>query len=919
MTDHRDDPSSPAGANPSEATETGAAEDLRCLQSALDYRQREHERRRADSHAMQADVQAKLQQAELRLQQTVSQLEANKRSTQAMRVRLEADIQAARARARQAQEALAASQDTSEQLRMTNAELSTALDALQWRLGELEAENAMHRETLLHTEQQRLADHQRLTELDAERASLCGREADLQRQLVDLGTVHEAARAAWETECDTLKACLAEQQRARAEATEALAQAHAAHAHDVRNWQDTAAQHAADLHATRLEAAALTARVRDVEAEILAAHQLRHEAEERLSAAQSGRAETQARLDAERSALEEELRQLRMAHSDALAVWEERAAQHVGHAEALASHAHSLEADLRQREACIDQLWNDLAQREERHLQAMQAVADDARRRQWEWSAARQRVQGELDSARQALADLAASQSVVQEHLEERDRELCEIRQRAEAATAGAQRSEEDRARAEQRAAEVELRCHALTQQLEILQKQSEQTEPRRDAIAGQITELERERSTLSVRVDELTALNGQLERECDRLRRDRGSVEETRRLKADNARLENKIVELDRQRSEAAQRHSAAVAGYMVELNQRSEALQARQMELQKLTEELTLVKQSCEDAMSDLAAQRREQAALERELTKSRATPAPTAIVTPSDPIRPTPIEPQRNTLPPAARPAATKPVRRPSQADPMTGPVTVVHLEESTTLCDAARDVVARMPDARYMNALDATSPDAPGSRVLVVNLLSRTHNPVEAIASFIAANTYHRNVLAYCADGANGFCFGTADFFTHPIDPDACVARLLESLGAIQRLLVVTEHFGVVGALRDILSRMQSSVSAALDLRQVIDLLPMVDPDVILIDLGLARGEGLRLVSRLRSDPKTRDLALAILLATPGGMAEFRQQALRAARDMPMAPTHLAEALMQRLGVPRPGNTLTPARSDTTALA
>lgn len=323
----------------------------------------------------------------------------------------------------------------------------------------------------------------------------------------------------------------------------------------------------------------------------------------------------------------------------------------------------------------------------------------------------------------------------------------------------------------------------------------------------------------------------------------------------------------------------------------------------------------------MSDLAAQRRERDALARELAKSRATPAPAVSAAPSQPIRlATPVEPRPSAAPTAVRPAPARPTRQPSQGDTVTEPVTVIHLEENETLCDAVRDVVARRPDARYLNALEATSVDAPGSRLLAVNLLSRTHNPVEAIASFIAADNYHRNVLAYCAEGANGFSFGTADFFAHPIDPDACVARLLESRGTIQRLLVVSDNFAVVGMLRDVLSRVRSSVSAALDLRQVIDLLPMVEPDVVFIDLGLPRGEGLSLVSRLRSDPKTRDLALAILLAAPGGSAgEFRQHALRAARNLPMAPTHLVEALSQRLGAARAGDRLTLARSGATALA
>jgi CheY-like chemotaxis protein len=248
-----------------------------------------------------------------------------------------------------------------------------------------------------------------------------------------------------------------------------------------------------------------------------------------------------------------------------------------------------------------------------------------------------------------------------------------------------------------------------------------------------------------------------------------------------------------------------------------------------------------------------------------------------------------------------SATKSAKRSAHRDATAGPITVVHLEENKALCDAAREVVARLPDSRYINALDATAPDAPGS-LLVVNLLSRAHDPVEAIASFIAVDTSHRHVLAYCADGTSGFSFGMADFFAQPIDADACVARLLESRGTIQRLLVVTENFSVVVALRNVLSRMQSSVSSAPDLRQVLELMPMINPDLLLIDLGLPRGEGLRLVSQLRADPKTRALPLGILLAASGNAADIRQHAQRAARNLPMTAAHLAEALSQQLGVP-----------------
>ncbi len=1092
----RNDPSSRSVPPPPRALprsmENVAQEDLVSLQSALEGWQHERESLLARSHAVETDAQAKLHHAELRLHHVASQLEATQRSAHAVRVRLEADAQAARTRAEQAQQALGATQAVAEQLRIVNAELSTALDAAQWRLNQLETETTSQGEALGHAEQQRQAEHEHLvglehafaaeqqaasaqhaaqatalaalqartaqleetiSQLHTERAQLAatareaqqqrtneshGRDA-LRRELNELGALrdtHERTRTASADEIAALRSNLAARDHALAEAAEAAAQAHTAHMVELQTWQDTVSQHQADLAAAhdqvdvfaarvqaqeeellaalqqgqrldhelaemraerieveaqqqderdalsgrlrsledglqerdviidrlrgaedelqRLRAAhaeeltawheisaqreadlvasrdalaiqlaeerahtgdahdrttALTARIQDIEAELRAADEQRQEIGQHLAAAHRDRDQIEARSQTERSLFEADLQRLHAAHADALAAVQQRTTQHAGEREALASRIGLLEDELRQRDAGIEQLRDQIAQLEEQKTQARQAASEATRRREDQWRATHQTLQGELVSARRALTDAEAGRHAaeqcgrtLEEQLVRRTAELNEIRTQTEAAIALAQQKTEACVAAEQRATDSELRCSALAEQLDGSQKQATQTQHRLDAMAAQITELENERSPLNLRVDELTALTGQLERECERLRRDRGSSEETRRLKAESARLEAKIVELDRQRGEAVQRHSAAVAGYMIELNQRSEALRARDAELQKTTEELVLVKQSCEDAMGELEVQRREYAALDRQLAELRASPTSS--------VKPPAVEPNRAAtpaqcragaaLPAAAQPSVSKAAKRSAHGNSIAGPVTVVHLEENTTVCEAAREVVSRQPDSGYTNTLDSTVENASGSRLLAVNLLSRAHDPVAAILSFIAADTYHRSVLAYCADGANGFSFGMADFFAQPVDPDACVARLLESVGTIQRLLVVTENFGVVGALRGVLSRMRSSVSAALDLRQVIDLLPMVEPDVVLIDLALPRGEGLRLVSRLRSDPKTRELALGILLTPPGNPAEFRQHALRAARDLPMTAADLAETIGERLG-------------------
>jgi chromosome segregation ATPase/CheY-like chemotaxis protein len=1016
---------SPSTSDPPSTAENVAAEDLGCLRSALDEWQHERERRLTRSKAVEADVNAKLQHAELRLHQAISQLEATKRSAHAVRVRLEADVQAARVRAQQAQEALGATQVVSEQLRITNAELSTALDAAQWRLSELEAESNAHRESLLQMERERHADQQHLTELahtisqqqqaaaalaalqdsvnalhaerehligtlneahdqradedrervalqqrlgelEAARTALCERGTVLQDELAELREAHQQACTAAERELAALRSQLDEQlaaAHAEREEVEArhqserdtlaarlqsleealhdrdariaqlrevddeLQRLRAEHTDELNAWHDAAAQREAELVASRNglareladqqavtrnardDAAAMATRVESLVASLQSIHQEREQLDRQLAAAYADSAQIEERHQGERVLLEQELERTRVAHAEALSVWQTHAAQQRVDHEALARRATLLEGELQERDTLIQQTRAELAEVAGRQTQALATAAQAGRQREEEWRASHRALQAELDTTRRNLAgaegEWAAARQrgdSLSQQLEDRAIELDEIRKQAEAAATLAQQNSDAREVVEQRAIELQNQCNAQEQELQELRKQSALMQQRRDAMAGQIAELENDHSALTLRVDELTALAGQLERECERLRRDRGSSEETRRLKADNARLEAKIVELDRQRTEAVQRHSAAVAGYMVELNQRSEALHAREVELQKLNEELLLVKQSCEDAMSELAAQRHEQGALERRLAELRATPRPTSTPVAVEPSQATAAAPQRpSPAPPSlARASVSKPVKRSVQEDSLTGPITVIHLDENKALCEAAREVVVPLPGSRYLNALDEAARNAPGSRLLAVNLLSRTHDPVEAIVSFIAADTYHQNVLAYCTDGANGFSFGMADFFTQPIDPDACVARLLESRGAIQRLLVVTENFGVVGALRGVLSRMRSSVSAALDLRQVIDLLPMVEPDVILIDLALPRGEGLRLVGRLRTDPKTREVPLGILLAAPGNVAEFRQHVLRAARDLPMTAGHLAETLRQRLG-------------------
>ena len=574
MTDHRDSfppltPPPPASRN-SSSTENVAAEDLVCLQSAIEEWQSEREHLLARSQALETDTHAKLQHAELRAHQVASQLEATKRSAHAVRVRLEAEVQAARARAQEAQARLAASQEVGEQLRVANAELSTAVDAAQWRLGELEAESTTHRETLRHLEQARHADHQcfeelkrtiatqqqataeataqrddvaavvgrlqarvagleetieqlraeraqlgaaldeaqrqraderrecealqqRLGEFEAERGAFAEREAALQRALEDLQAVHTATGAASEEEIAALRAQLIEHERERHHLDEQLTAAHAdrqrieaqqqserdtltvrlrsleealqhrdtvieqlrgvedafhrlqaTHADELNAWHAAAAQHEADLvaardalvhqladeqaltHSIRSDAATLSARLQSVEADLQAARDHCARLDQQLTAAHADRAHIEAEHQTKRASLEDELRQ---------------------------------------RGACIDQLHAERVQLEARETQVLQAVADAARQREQEWHATNGRLQEELDSVRRTLADTDAARTAAQqrsdtlaEQLEKRAIEFNGIRGQAEAAAALAQQNARARVVAEQHATDLQDR-----------------------------------------------------------------------------------------------------------------------------------------------------------------------------------------------------------------------------------------------------------------------------------------------------------------------------------------------------------------------------------------------------------------------------------------------------------------------------
>ncbi|MFJ9901685.1 response regulator [Streptomyces sp. NPDC101152] len=85
------------------------------------------------------------------------------------------------------------------------------------------------------------------------------------------------------------------------------------------------------------------------------------------------------------------------------------------------------------------------------------------------------------------------------------------------------------------------------------------------------------------------------------------------------------------------------------------------------------------------------------------------------------------------------------------------------------------------------------------------------------------------------------------------------------GASGRVLVVDDNKVIRQLIRVNLELEGLEVVTAADGAECLDLVHQVRPDAVTLDVVMPRLDGLRTAARLRSDPRTRDLPLAIISA------------------------------------------------------
>ncbi len=803
-----------------------------------------------------------------------------------------------------------------EELCRRQAQLRATLEAKTLEQQEFEARY----QELRHAHMQALDEaarlRQALHELEARAAALTGELAQQQEANARLLVEHQESLS----ERDRSLAGLAEERqqmlRRIAELESALAEARAQSSRTASTYQEEIAALRAELASWPERAAALAEETQERVRSYEEALRTKDRAYEQLQAEYRS-LEDQARSLAvrceEQAAVHEqaltELEQTRQ-HLEAL---QEQTVAVLQSQEVLTQENLTLREELQRLETerqRLSEAQKQLAHEREVAMARWQESETLRQKEQANYLAVRQQLDAEREALREALDAARAQQAQLQAQIALLQREKA-----ARTSLAAGDLVEFERERAELKA-QVEKLSAVIRQLGQEREEQRVAALQTQSALTARIDELAAERGALTLRVAELETLVSQLDRECERLRKERLSPEELRRYKAEVSRLEARVEELERLRAEAAQNHSAVVAGYLLELNQRTDALQAKEAEIQKLQRELQQLRATLEELQGRLHVEQEERAQLEAALDElRRAAAGGSQRATFKTPPAPPVTSPQLRLAEPAAvSPGAptgsglsrTQPIpgTQPSLAELAANPgLSVVHLEEAKECREGVQRLLKQLPGVRYLNTLDLAEPLKERALLFVVNLLNRAHDPIAALAR-VVRHTGDYGIFAYCADGKFGFLFGEATFFPSPFDVDACTTWLMSTYGTIQRLLVASNNIEMTSELRTALAKIRCSASVALDYRQVVELVPLIQPEVVLVDLSLPRADGLRLISRLRNDEKTAALPLGIILPDHHRVAEFRQNAARAAREGSLSVETLVTALARQLGLAEP---------------
>ena len=207
-----------------------------------------------------------------------------------------------------------------------------------------------------------------------------------------------------------------------------------------------------------------------------------------------------------------------------------------------------------------------------------------------------------------------------------------------------------------------------------------------------------------------------------------------------------------------------------------------------------------------------------------------------------------------------------------------VAVLDVEGSWDRVDA-HDLVVIPPNAEAAERLKGITAER-----LLVNLAAP--GALETLAALRAGGSTARfwGCIADPAKG-RGLPLGMIEPAAAPLDPDALVAALEAYVVKGGRVVTAGADVDALMSLRQALTRQGISVSMAWDAKQATDLLSVVRPHVVVIDLDLPRRDGYAIVAGLGSALAAPHAAI-VGTGDPAGFAATLADVTHASRAVPL---------------------------------
>ncbi len=154
-------------------------------------------------------------------------------------------------------------------------------------------------------------------------------------------------------------------------------------------------------------------------------------------------------------------------------------------------------------------------------------------------------------------------------------------------------------------------------------------------------------------------------------------------------------------------------------------------------------------------------------------------------------------------------------------------------------------------------DAGALPADAEVVVAANLCARGEAALDVIAAIVGRGRVARALL-YAADGQSSLSLGPIDVFVPPFDADGCASFLTRRYPRLRRAMAVGQAVESMSRLRELLGKLRCSTAVAFESKQAFELLPLVRPEYILIDLAAPNAAGIELIADLATRPDGSEL-------------------------------------------------------------